>query len=145
MSLNDGSICATQQNYYLSFREVALQQPHSEGTTSLVKNACQGYSDGVLYHQLLVCREGNFGMQLKQHLRDQLDRMFMLSPLLCAPRYRIPAQYLFQSWIAIPPLPSSCVVTPGRTTQLHCSGGTLKEVLLCKQGMFPAHSYEILV
>ena len=35
--------------------------------------------------------------------------------LLCAPCYRVSTQYLCDSWSAVPPVPSSCVATPGRT------------------------------
>ena len=67
----------------------------------------------MVYHQQLVCREGNFGVQLKVEPWWPALKGFHVVALLCAPCYRVPAQYLCESWSAVPPLPSSLVVTLG--------------------------------
>ena len=59
------------------------------------------------YHQLLVRREGNFIVPLKEAPWWPTWQGFHAVALLCAPRYRVPSQYLCESTFAVPLLPST--------------------------------------
>ena len=98
-------------------------------------------------HQLLVHSIGNFGVQLKETSWWPTLQDFHAVALLCAPHYKVSEQYLCESWSKVPPLPSSCVATLGGTiTQLLCSSGTLKIViLLCILMCFPPYRTFIMV
>ena len=58
--------------------------------------------------------------------------------MLCESRYRVPVQYLCESWIAVPPLPNSCMTTPSGAMQLVCSQWYSKKkvILLCNKVLY---------
>ena len=77
----------------------------------------------MVYHLLLVCREGNFGVQLKVAPWWPTSQSFHAVALLRVPCYGVPMHYLHES------CNSSCADTLGGTTLL-LSSGTLKLVIL---------------
>ena len=64
----------------------------------------------MVYHQLLVCHEGNIVVPLNvAPWWPTLQGFHGLQGVMCTPH--------FESSIAVPPLPSNCMATPGGTVQ----------------------------